>query len=153
MNTVIRWNPMMREMAAVQNAFDRIFEDAWRSTRGGTAHKILALDVRENDEAYNIVTTLPGVSADQVEVSLQDNVLTISAEVQQEETTEGTRVLLQERAYGRFSRSINLPQEVDPDKVEAAYENGVLTLTLPKLPEAQPRVIPVKTNTLLQSSN
>lgn len=152
MNTVIRWNPM-REMAAVQSAFDRIFEDAWRTSRGGMAHKILALDVRENDEAYNIVTTLPGVSADQVEVSLQDNVLTISAEVQQAETTEGTRVLLQERAYGRFSRSINLPQEVDADKVEAAYENGVLTLTLPKLPEAQPRMIPVKNNTLLQSSN
>ncbi len=84
-----------------------------------------------------------GISADAVNISLHDDVLTISGEVPQF-TLENSRALLLERNHGKFQRSIRLPQTVDVNAVEAQIENGVLTLTLPKSPEAQPRVIPVK---------
>lgn len=144
MSTIVRWNPF-REMAAMQSALDRMFEDSWR-TSGFTFEGNLPLDVHETDEAYTVIATMPGLSVDQIDIKLHQNTLTISAEWPKFEAPEGTHVLLQERAFGRVSRSINLPQPVNADAVEAAYDNGLLTLTLPKSPEAQPRMIPVKTD-------
>ena len=139
MSTIIRWNPM-REMAAWQNTMDRLFDEALR----GSTENTLALDVNETDKGYTVVANLPGVNADHVNVNLHDGVLTISAETAEEETKEEGRVLIRERRAGKFSRSINLPQPVDADNVEAQFENGVLTLDLPKVPEVQPRQIPVR---------
>lgn len=139
MTTVVRWNPV-REMAAVQGAFDRLFEE---NRRNGRYVSSLALDVHETDQAYVVHAVVPGINADAVNISLHDGVLTISGEVPQF-TLENSKALLIERTYGKFQRSIRLPQEVDANAVEAQIENGVLTLTLPKTPEAQPRVIPVK---------
>ena len=154
MTTIVRWNPI-REMAAMQSAVDRLFEETWRGSRPSLAGNALALDVHENDQAYVVHTSLPGVEADKINISFQDDVLTISGEVEQVKTNEdqNMRVLLSERSYGKFSRSIRLAQAIDADKVEANYENGVLTLTLPKTPEAQPRQIPVKTNGVKASVN
>ena len=146
MTTVVRWNPL-REIAAAQNAFDRVFAENWNAARnGGSRSASLALDVHETDQAYVISAVLPGVNADAINISLHDDVLTIAGEVAQA-TNENSRALLLERVYGKFSRSIRLPKPVDSGAVEAHVENGVLTLTLPKTPEAQPRVIPVKTAT------
>jgi HSP20 family protein len=147
MANVVRWNPI-REMAAMQSAIDRMFEDSWRAVRPTVAGNALALDVYETDTGYTVYTALPGVNPDQINVSLHDDVLTISGEVAQPAVSEdaNARVLLFERSYGKFSRSIRLNQPVDGDHIEAAYENGVLTLTLPKAPQAQPKLIPVKTN-------
>ena len=144
MTTIVRWNPI-REMAAMQSAMDRLFEESWRG-RTAVAGNALALDVHETDQAYTVQTSLPGVEADKINISFQDDVLTIGGEVEQTKTTEdqNTRVLLSERSYGKFSRSIRLAQAIDADKVEANYENGVLTLTLPKAPEVQPKLIPIK---------
>ncbi len=142
MTTVVRWNPM-REMAAMQGAFDRLFEENRRNGRGAVNTGSLALDVHETDQAYVIHAVVPGISADAVNISLHDDVLTISGEVPQF-TLENSRALLLERNHGKFQRNIRLPQTVDVNAVEAQIENGVLTLTLPKSPEAQPRVIPVK---------
>lgn len=154
MTTIVRWNPI-REMAAMQSAMDRLFEETWRNNRPTVAGNALALDVYENDSAYVVHTSLPGVDADKINISFQDDVLTISGEVEQHKTSEdqNTRVLLSERSYGKFSRSIRLAQAIDADKVEATFENGVLTLTMPKAPEVQPRQIPVKTNTVKASAN
>jgi HSP20 family protein len=130
-------------MVTMQSALDRLFDDTWRGIRHDTGS--LALDVHETDQAYLVSAAIPGVSADAVNISLHDGVLTISGEVTQQ-TPEDSRALMLERTYGKFHRSIRMPQTVDINAVEATVENGVLTLTLPKLPEAQPRVIPVKTN-------
>jgi HSP20 family protein len=143
MSTIIRWNPI-REMAAMQSALDRVFEDAWRGSRATMTGSALALDVFEVDGAYSVVASLPGLSAEQINVSVHDGVLTISGELPEGELDENIRTLLRERPAGKFSRSITLPEAVQTDNVEAAYENGVLTLTLPKLPELQPRTIPVR---------
>jgi HSP20 family protein len=154
MTTIVRWNPI-REMAAMQSAMDRLFEETWRGARPSVAGNALALDVHEDDMTYVVHASLPGVEADKINISFQDDVLTISGEVEQTKTNEdqNTRVLLSERSYGKFSRSIRLAQAIDADKVEANYENGVLTLTLPKAPEVQPKLIPVKTNGVKASAN
>jgi HSP20 family protein len=129
-------------MAAMQNAMDRMFDETWRGVSQGI--KSLVLDVHESDTAYTVIANLPGVNPDEIEVNLHDGVLSISAEVPATETAENAHVLLQERVAGKFTRRLNLPREVDIDNVEANYENGVLTLNIPKSPEAQPRQIKVK---------
>lgn len=152
MATVVRWNPM-REFNAMQEMMDRIFEENRMVMRNGTNTRALALDVHETDSTYTVMTVLPGLNPDDITVNLHENVLTIGAEIAKPEIDENTRVLLRERHYGNFSRSVTLPQDVDADNVEAAYENGVLTLSLPKVPQAQPRQIPVKANNILASEN
>lgn len=144
MSTIVRWNPI-REMAAMQTAMDRLFEDTWRTVRPVAAGSGLVLDVYETDSKYIIYTAIPGVEPGQISVSLDDDVLTISGEVAQPAfgENENARVLLYERTYGKFTRSVRLGVPVDGDKIEAAYENGVLKLTVPKAPQAQPKVIPV----------
>jgi HSP20 family protein len=151
MTTIIRWNPL-RDFATVQGMLDRAYETTWRL---GTLNSgVMHLDIHESDTAYTVYADLPGLTAEQINVRYHDGVLRISAEVAQPSTADGTRVLMQERPFGKVSRSIQLPQTVDTDHVEATYENGVLKLTLPKTPEAQPKQITVKShNGLLQSTN
>ena len=147
MANIIRWNPL-REMAAMQNAMDRLFDETWRTWQpvyGETAGNTLALDVHENDNAYIVTTALPGVQGDNINIRLHNDLLTIEGEIPAH-TVENARSLMQERVYGRFSRTLRLPQPVNRDAVDAHFENGVLTLTLPKAEEAQPRQIPVKVN-------
>jgi HSP20 family protein len=143
MSTIIRWNPV-REMAAMQSAMDRLFDETWRNYRNVDTSLALALDVHETETAFHVVASLPGVPADTVNINLQEDVLTISGEVPQPTYPEGARALLLERTYGKFSRSIRLPEAVVTDQIEATLDNGVLTLNLPKSPEVQPKQIPVR---------
>jgi HSP20 family protein len=143
---IVRWNPL-REMAAMQNMMDRVFEETWRPffEEGGTAMNTLALDVHEDDGQYTVTTELPGVKAENIHVRLDGDQLVIEGEIPEQTTEhEGQRSLLKERRYGRFSRRIRLPQQVDSDKVSATYDSGVLKLTLPKSEAVQPRQIPVR---------
>ncbi|MCC6613836.1 MAG: Hsp20/alpha crystallin family protein [Anaerolineae bacterium] len=145
MTTMIRWNPV-RDMMAMQNAVDRMFDDNWRAVRPSNGTYSLPLDVYENDASYVIVATLPGVGADNIQVNWHDDVLTISAELPQGAPEgENQRTHMIERAAGKVSRSLRLSRPINTEGVEAVYENGVLTLTLPKTPEAQPKMIPVRT--------
>lgn len=156
MATIVRWNPF-REMAAMQGTLDRLFDESWRSVWPSAtfAGNALAFDVHETDNGYTAVVNLPGVNADDINIKFDDGVLTISAEIEQTRTPENGRLLLQERTYGKYERSIRLPQLIDAEHAEAHYENGVLTLNLPKLPEAQPKQIAIKANggKQLQSQN
>lgn len=155
-NNIVRWNPF-REMANMQSAMDRIFEDAWRgnwpTNTYWTGFDTPALDINETDAAYEVSVPLPGVNPDDINVKMQNGVLTISGELPQPKVEENRKVVVQERYYGKFSRSVSLPQSVDSNKVEATYDNGVLSLTLPKLPEAQPKQIAIKVNKQLASKN
>jgi HSP20 family protein len=90
-----------------------------------------------------VKANIPGVSPEKIDVSFQENVLTIEGEVQQEKEVREEDYLLRERACGSFHRSITLPAGLDTQKAEARYENGVLTITIPRLPEAQRRSIKV----------
>jgi HSP20 family protein len=93
----------------------------------------IKVDAAEDDKAYRISAEIPGVRKEDIKVSVVDNEVTISAEVKsQSEKKEGERVVHSERYYGAVSRSFTLPQAVDEQGAQAKYENGVLTLTLPK---------------------
>ncbi len=153
MSSITRWNPF-REINAMQNFMDRLIEETARPMRGVVESYEgltggLALDVDEEETNYTVTTSLPGVRAEDIKVNLHDDLLTIEAEipaknVEKTEGKNGRKVLMQERAWGKFSRSIRLPQAVKTEGVEAAYDNGVLTLTLPKAEHVLPRSIPVK---------
>ena len=100
-------------------------------------------DVVEDENALQIVMELPGVEPDNVRLSLENNVLTIRGEKQQEIDENRERVHRSERVYGVFERTFVLPNTVDPDKIDAQFENGVLVVRIPKSERARPREIRV----------
>jgi HSP20 family protein len=136
-------------MVAMQNMMDRMFNEVWQPVYQQNAESganMLALDVDETDNAYTVTTAMPGVNPEHIQVKLEGNTLFIHGEIpQQTVQREGQRSLMRERTYGTFSRRIQLPQPVNREAVEASYENGVLTLTLPKSNENRSHVIPVRT--------
>lgn len=129
--------------------FDRVFENVWNDSdfvadaEAGRRTWLPAIDIFESDDAFVATADLPGLKKDDIDVSIEDNVLTVSGERKFEKSeAEGTfrRV---ERSYGTFRRSFTLPRGVEPAKVEAGFEDGVLTLTLPKSDVAKSRRITV----------
>jgi HSP20 family protein len=142
MSTLVRWAPA-RDIAHMQRAMDRMFDETWRSLQARTA-SALPVDVYETDTAYTIVASLPGVNADALSIALHDGVLTISGELQPVPLPENATALVVERSVGKFSRSLRLPEAVEATQVEAVLNDGVLTLMLPKTREGQPRLIPVR---------
>lgn len=98
----------------------------------------------EQDDAFIVKASIPGVPADDVEITLTDNVLTIKGEMKDDKEVKETNYHLHERRFGSFMRSVTLPTSVDADKIEAVNENGVLTLTLPKAEAVKPKKIEVK---------
>ncbi|HYC31262.1 MAG TPA: Hsp20/alpha crystallin family protein [Gemmatimonadales bacterium] len=103
-----------------------------------------ACDVFENKEAVKIVAELPGVGPEDVKISIENNLLTIRGEKRQQAEEKSERVHRYERSYGVFERGFSLPSTVDPEKIQATYSNGVLTITVPKAERARPREIAVK---------
>lgn len=103
-----------------------------------------ACDVFENKDAVKIVAEVPGVSPEDVKLSLESNLLTIRGEKKQQAEEKNERVHRYERSYGTFERTFSLPTTVDPEKIVANYANGILTVTIPKVERARPREIPVK---------
>lgn len=144
MSSIVRWNPV-REIAAMQNLMDRLMDSMVTGDETVSAGRPLALDVTETKEAYTVKTALPGVDAENIRVNLEDDVLIIEAEMPERTTErEDHKVLIKEMSYGKFSRRVRLPQTVNSEEVVAEYNDGILTLTLPKSPETQPRAIPVR---------
>jgi HSP20 family protein len=91
------------------------------------------MDVKENDSSYTVQAEIPGVSKEDIQVSIEGNMVTLSAEVKQLDTqTKDDRLLRSERYFGSVSRGLQLPQDIDQAQAKAKYDNGVLTLTLPK---------------------
>jgi HSP20 family protein len=144
MVTITSRNPF-REIAAMQSSLDRLFDDSWRTVWPVTANNNLPLDLYETDKSYVALIAAPGLNQDQFNIRFENGVLTVYADVPQP-NIENARILIQERPSGAYSRSISLPQSVDIDHAEAHYENGILMLSVPKAPEAQPKRISVKTN-------
>lgn len=145
--TLSRWEPI-RELTDMRRMMDRMFDDSFlkamewpRSNNGAYG---LALDVAEQEDAYVVKASVPGVNPEEVEVTLSDNVLTIKGESKADQEIKEENYHLRERRYGSFMRSVTLPVPVEADKVEATHENGVLTLRLPKAEAVKPKKIAVK---------
>jgi HSP20 family protein len=137
-------------MLSLRNALDLLLQDAfigpselfgWSGFGDGHGH--LALDLYETENDCVVTASVPGVRPDDLDISVQGNVLTIRGESKsEEEATQGT-YHLRERRYGSFERQIQLPVPVETGGAEARFENGILTLRLPKAEEAKERKIEV----------
>ena len=133
-----------RRMAAMRHAMNRWFEEAG-DNEPEQREMLLAVDMRASDEAYNITALVPGLDADDLDIEVLNNTVTIRGEFKTGED-ETNKYLVCELPNGRFSRTITLPTETDSGKVEASIKNGVLSLRIPKAEEARPKSIKVKTN-------
>lgn len=139
-----RWEPF-KEMMTLRQAMDQLFEDSFvRSPmRGFDSGAYLPLDIYTTKDAVVLRASVPGIKPDDVAITVEGSTVTIRGETQAPQ--EEGAFLLQEQRYGPFARVIDLAMPVQPDKAEAKFENGVLTLTVPKAEEIKPKVIKVKT--------
>ncbi len=124
---------------------NRMLEDAWQPFQEGelTSGWTPACDIFEDQNQLKLVLELPGVNPKDVKISLENNTLTIRGEKRQEAEEKTERVHRYERSYGNFERRFTLPSTVDAENIQAGYDNGLLTVTLPKSERARPREIPV----------
>lgn len=144
--SLIRWDPF-REMISLREAIDRLFEESFVRPRGWLeAERVMSvpLDIYEEGDDLIVKATVPGVKPEDLNVQIQNNVLTISGETKEERERKEASYHLREHRYGRFERSVTLPYSVQVDKAEATFEHGVLRLRLPKAEEVRGRRIEVK---------
>jgi HSP20 family protein len=146
MSSLMRWEPM-REGLALRDWMDRFLEDAWFRPMTGVSGVVApAVDLYANDEEVVVKATLPGVQPEDLNISVTGDVLTIRGEIKDERTLNGGNgnYHLRERRMGSFARALPLPTAVVADKARAEFENGILTLTLPKAEEVKAKTIPVQ---------
>ena len=146
MTNLIRFDPFGDLRTTMDRLFDEGFSRPWRllsTEQTQPAEMAFPVEVSETPEAIDVKAALPGVKPDEVEVSVQNDVLTIRAEHREEATEDKKDYYRREIRYGSFHRSLALPTSVDADKAQAGYENGILTLHLPKAESIRPRQIKV----------
>jgi HSP20 family protein len=132
----------------LRQEIDRLFEDPFSLLTDNTSFFqdwSPSVDIYEDKDKYVVKAELPGMRRDDIEVSMNGDTLTISGERKQEEEKKEGQNYRSERFFGRFQRSITLPAEVQANKIDASYKDGILTITLPKSEAAKPKQIPVKT--------
>jgi HSP20 family protein len=144
---IIRWEPA-RELQSLQHEVNRLFGTFFDQPSGGgnggsLRRWVPAMDLIEEGDHYALRADLPGVEEKDVKVELEDNVLTISGGRKSEHEERGDGVYRVERATGVFSRSLTLPEGVDPDGIEAHFEKGVLEVRVPKPEERRPRRVAI----------
>ena len=144
---LIRWQP--RESFALQREIDHLVNSFWGDFNGrsggwsGNGQWNPSVDVVEADHAFTVHAELPGLNKDDIAVTFEDRVLTIEGERKHASEYNDPNYLRKEGAYGKIKRSFKLGTEIDADKIEAAYIDGVLTITLPKSEATKPRQIEV----------
>ena len=143
--TIVRWEPL-RELSSLQTEMNRLFNaafDAPAPGNGGARRWTPAMDLVETDEHFVLRADLPGMTESDVNIELEDNVLTVSGErkAEHEEKREGFYRV--ERAFGTFSRSLTLPKGIDPEGVTAGFAEGVLEVRVPKPEQRKPRKIAI----------
>src|SRR5437764_2175073 len=143
---LIRWEPA-RELQSIQQEMNRLFGTFFDSSAGGNGGRlrrwIPAMDLVEESDHYVLRADLPGLNEDDVKVELEDNVLTISGERRSEHEDKKEGYYRIERASGSFSRSLTLPEGIDPDSVQASFEKGVLEVRIPKPEQRKPRRVAI----------
>ena len=135
-----------REIDRVFDNFAEVMPWGRRTENGGTGRLTPQLDLSETEKSVEVIVELPGVEEDAIDVTVTDDVLSIRGEKKAEKETEEKDYHMIERSYGAFHRSLTLPCEVEADKVEASFNNGILQITMPKSPEAESKAHKVKIN-------
>ncbi|MDA8313806.1 MAG: Hsp20/alpha crystallin family protein [Acidimicrobiales bacterium] len=124
---------------------DRLAQQLWGDGRTRSSSLSMPMDAYRKGDVFLVQIDLPGVQSDSIELTVEDNVLTVRAERPSPEVNEGVEALVAERPYGTFSRQMFLGDNLDVDRIEAAYETGVLTVTIPVAAHAKPRRIEITT--------
>jgi len=140
-----RWDPF-REAVSLRDAMNSLLQDSFVRPTGLPADggpSMLPLDVSETENEFIIKATLPGVRPEDVQITAHGDTVTIRGEIKAEEEKKGEQYHLRERRFGQFQRTVTLPTPITADKDQAQFEDGVLTLTLPKAEEAKPKQIKV----------
>ena len=142
---IVRWEPF-REIMSLRQAMDRLFEESFiRPTRFFLGEDgAIPLDVYETPDQVVVKASLPGVKPGEMDITLTGDTLTIKGETKGEREVKRDDYLLQEHRYGKFARSVSLPEGLQGEKAEATFESGILTLTIPKAEEVKPKTIRVK---------
>jgi HSP20 family protein len=144
---IVRWEPL-REFSTLQNEMNRLFNtvfDAPTPGNGGTTMRrwMPAMDLVETADHFVLRADLPGLTEDDVKIEFEDGTLTISGERTAEHEAKSEGFYRVERAFGSFSRSLTLPQGIDPEAVTASFDRGVLEISIPKPEEKKPRRIEI----------
>jgi len=140
-----RWDPF-GEAISLREAMNSLLQDSFirpGAAGGQEGHGMLPLDISEGEDAFVVKASLPGVKPDDVQITVHGDTLTIRGETRAEEEKKGERWHVRERRVGALQRSVTLATPVASDKAEARFENGVLTLKLPKSEAARPRQIKI----------
>ena len=145
MSNLIRWEPA-REIMTLRDAMDRLFDDAFtRPFHNGGSLSMPAVDMYQTDNEIVVKAAIPGVKADDVQINVTGEVLTIKGEIKEKEEVKEKAYHLREQRWGTFERTIALPTDVIADKAKAEFDNGELTITLSKAEEVRPKSITIKT--------
>ena len=146
MSNLIRWEPA-REMMTLREAMDRLFDDAFTrplSIRDGWSMSNPAVDMYQTENEVVVKASIPGMKAEDVQINVTGETLTLKGDVKQKDETREKSWHIREQRWGTFERSILLPSDVVADKAKAEFEDGILTITLPKAEQARPKTITVK---------
>ncbi len=144
MASITRWEPF-RELLDMRRDWDRAFDDNFfRPVWSEDGHSAPLVDMYQTDDEIHVKASMPGVKADDVDIQVNGEMLTIKAETQTEEEHKQATYHVRERRYQSYARSLTLPTPVKADKAEAEVKDGILHITLPKAEEAKPKVISVK---------
>jgi HSP20 family protein len=143
MSNLIQYKPS-RDMMTLREAMDQLFDEAFTRPFGMMQFSMPAIDLYQTNDNVVVKAALPGMTAEDVEISVAGDTLTLKGEIRQKDEKEDAAYLIREQRYGRFERSLMLPTEVQSDKAKAEFENGILTITLPKSKQVRPKTITVK---------
>jgi HSP20 family protein len=147
--TIVRWEPL-REFSTLQNEMNRLFNTVFDAPTAGNGGSTLrrwmpAMDLVETDDHFVLRADLPGLAEEDVKIEFEDGTLTVSGERKAEHESKNEGYYRVERAFGTFSRSLTLPQGIDPEAVAAHFDRGVLEVRIPKPEEKKPRRIEIGT--------
>jgi HSP20 family protein len=151
MANITRYDPL-GEMVSLRSAMDRLFEDSfvspltWRTINGAADTVTPPIDVHETPDELVVTAALPGMNAEDVEITMTGQTLTVRGEFKADEEISREQYLYRERRFGSFSRTLQLPVRVQGDQAQASFSEGVLTLSIPKAEEVKPRQIRIKGN-------
>lgn len=145
--SVIRWDPF-RNLSGLQEQVNRLFESSFRGQPDESALTTWApsVDIYETENELVLKADLPEVAEKDIDVHVENNMLTVRGERKFEQKVKEENYLRVERAYGSFSRSFSLPNTVDTEAIKAEYKNGVLTVTMPKRAESKPKQVRITTS-------
>lgn len=144
---LVRWQPP-NEMVSLREAMDRLFDDRFFAPLHATGvlreSVDFPIDMYQTDDSVVVKATVPGVNPEDIDISITDNTLTIKGETKSEEEIKQENYYRRERRHGSFTRSMILPSSLQTENAEANFEDGVLTLTIPKAEEVKPKQIKIK---------